>query len=184
MPDSPLPPPLLIAEPGGLTALLQRLTSEPAIAVDTESNSIFAYREQVCLIQFSTSVQDYLIDQLTLPDLQALWPVVAYPQQQKIFHASEYYLICLKRDYGFEFANVFDTMIAARTLDRPHVGLAPLLEAHFGVKLNKKYQRANWGQRPLTAEQLSYARLDTHYLLPLRDVLATELIASGRFEEA
>lgn len=181
---SSLPPPLLIAEPGGLMALIQRLAAEPVIAVDTESNSLFAYREQVCLIQFSTPAQDYLLDPLTLPDLQALAPLFANPHQQKVFHAAEYDILCLKRDYGFEFANIFDTMVAARALGRPQVGLAPILETHFGVKLNKKYQRANWGQRPLTPDQLSYARLDTHYLLPLRELLTSELVAVGRLEEA
>jgi ribonuclease D len=59
-----------------------------------------------------------------------------------------------------------------------------LLEKHFTVKMNKKYQRANWGQRPLTIEQLDYARLDTHYLLPLRDLLLPELTAAKRVGEA
>jgi len=179
-----LPPPLLIAEPDGLAALIHSLADEPALAVDTESNSLFAYREQVCLIQFSTPAQDYLLDPLRLPNLQALAPLFANPHQQKIFHAAEYDLLCLKRDYGFEFVNLFDTMIAARTLGWPHIGLAAILETHFGLKVNKKYQRADWGQRPLTPEQLNYARVDTHYLLPLRDLLSAELAAAGRLEEA
>ena len=100
---------------------------------------------------------------------EPLAPFFANPDQQKVFHAAEYDLICLRRDYHFEFTNIFDTMSAARTLGWPQVGLAAILDTHFGVTLNKKYQRADWKRRPLTPEQLDYARLDTHYLVALRD---------------
>jgi ribonuclease D len=184
MSDAPLPPPLLIAEPEGLARLVAALAAEPALGVDTESNSLFAYRERVCLIQFSTSQQDYILDPLALPDLSALGPLFANPTQQKIFHAAEYDLICLKRDYDFKFTNVFDTMVAARTLGWPRLGLGAILQERFGVTMNKRFQRANWGERPLTDELLDYARLDTRYLVALREVLAAELAAAGRAEEA
>ena len=184
MPDEVLPPPALIASPSQFAALVRELEQSPVVAVDTESNSLFAYWEQVCLIQFSIPAGDYLVDPLALPDLGALGPLFANPRQQKVFHAAEYDLICLKRDYGFEFANLFDTMVAARTLGLPQVGLGPILEARFGVKTNKKHQRANWGHRPLSAEQLDYARLDTRYLCALKDQLVAELAAAGRLEEA
>ncbi len=179
-----LPPPVFVADARGLAALVRALAGEPALAVDTESNSLFAYRERVCLIQFSTPARDYILDPLAVPNLGSLAPLFASPRQQKVFHAAEYDLLCLKRDYGFEFAEIFDTMIAARTLGWPQMGLAAILEARFGVKMNKKYQRANWGQRPLTPAQLDYARLDTHYLFALRGVLLNELAAAGRLEEA
>jgi ribonuclease D len=184
MPDLVLAPPALIASPSQLAALMRELEGAPVVAVDTESNSLFAYWEQVCLIQFSTPAGDYLLDPLALPDLGILGPVFANPRQQKIFHAAEYDVICLKRDYGFEFANIFDTMVAARTLGWPQVGLGPILETHFGVKTNKKHQRANWGHRPLSPEQLDYACQDTHYLCALKDLLVAELMAAERLEEA
>jgi ribonuclease D len=179
-----LPPPILVADAAGLASLGRALAAEEAVAVDTESNSLFAYRERVCLIQFSTPARDYIVDPLALDDLSSLAPVFANPRQQKIFHAAEYDLLCLKRDYGFACAEIFDTMMAARTLGWPQLGLAAILETRFGVKMNKKYQRANWGQRPLTPAQLDYARLDTHYLCALRDVLMAELAQSGRVDEA
>jgi ribonuclease D len=184
MTDTPLPAPVLIQDTASLASAVTALAAEPALAVDTESNSLFVYRERVCLIQFSTPRRDFILDPLRLPDLTALAPLFANPRQQKIFHAAEYDLICLKRDYGFAFANLFDTMVAARTLGWPQTGLATLLEKHFGVRLNKKHQRANWGRRPLTPEQLDYARTDTHYLFGLRDLLLAELAAAERAEEA
>ena len=184
MPETLLPPPLLVADPDALARLAADLTREPALGVDTESNSLHAYRERVCLIQFSTPAGDYVLDPLAVPDLSPLAPIFADPAQKKVFHASEYDVLCLKRDYGFQFANLFDTMVAARTLGWPQLGLGSLLETNFGVTLNKRFQRADWGQRPLTAELLDYARFDTHFLLALSDKLAGELAAAGRIEEA
>ena len=179
-----LPPPILVADEDSLGRLVRALASCPVVAVDTESNSLHAYRERVCLIQFSTPAADYIVDPIRLPDLSPLAPFFANPDQQKVFHAAEYDLICLRRDYQFEFTNIFDTMSAARTLGWPQVGLAAILDTHFGVKMNKKYQRADWKRRPLTPEQLDYARLDTHYLVALRDRQLQALTESGRWPEA
>jgi ribonuclease D len=160
------------------------LSRHHRVAVDTESNSLFAYREQVCLIQFSTPAVDYLVDPFALPDLSPIEAIFADPGIEKIFHAAEYDLICLKRDFGFRFANLFDTMVACRTLGRSAVGLAAVLEEEFGLQLDKHYQRANWGARPLPASLLAYARLDTHYLLPLRERLRPALAEQERLELA
>ena len=92
---------------------------------------------------------------------------------------------------GLEVANLFDTMIAGRILGRNEIGLGSMLEAELGVTLDKRYQRANWGQRPLPEHLIDYARLDTHYLIPLRDRLQAELeraraavAGAGRFPHA
>ena len=184
MSTSTLPPPALVADDDGLDRLVQALAPCPVVAVDTESNSLHAYRERVCLIQFSTPDADVIVDAIRLPDLSRLAPVFANPTQQKVFHAAEYDIVCLRRSYGFEFTNIFDTMSAARTLGWPKVGLAAILDTHFGVTLSKKYQRADWKRRPLTPEQLDYARLDTHYLLRLRDQQLQTLTESGHWPEA
>ena len=181
---SSLPLPILVADEDSLGRLVRALAPCPVVAIDTESNSLHAYRECVCLIQFSTPAADYIVDPIRLPDLNPLAPFFANPSQQKVFHAAEYDLICLKRDYHFEFTNIFDTMSAARTLGWSQVGLAAVLDTHFGVKLNKKYQRADWKRRPLKPEQLDYARLDTHYLVALRDRQLQALTESGYWPEA
>jgi ribonuclease D len=165
----------LIRGEADLRALAAKLRTMAAIAVDTESNSLYAYRERVCLIQFSSAEQDFLVDPLAFQDLSALGPVFGDPQIEKVFHAAEYDLLCLRRDFGFETVNLFDTMVAARILGRIEIGLGSLLNAEFGVTLEKRYQRANWGQRPLPDYLLDYARLDTHYLLALRERLGAEL---------
>src|SRR5947207_10292116 len=113
MSSSDLPPPILVADEEALGRLVAVLASHPIVAIDTESNSLHAYRERVCLIQFSTLAADYIVDPIRLPDLSPLAPFFANPRQQKVFHAAEYDLICLRRDYHFEFTNIFDTMSAA-----------------------------------------------------------------------
>jgi ribonuclease D len=164
--------------------MLAHLRSEPALAVDTESNSLYAYREQVCLIQISIPGADYLVDPLTLNDISDLGPLLADPEVLKVLHGAEYDLSVLHRDFDFVVANLFDTMWASRILGWPAHGLAALLKAHFGASLNKRYQLANWGRRPLPAAQLDYARLDTHYLLPLQAIQAQELEARARWPQA
>jgi len=179
-----LPPPRWVQTPAELSDMLDRLMSEPRVAVDTEADSLFVYHYKVCLIQFSTPDVDYLVDPLALDDLSPLGELFATPRVEKVFHAAENDILMLKRGYQFRFANLFDTMIAARILGWPRVGLAALLEDRFGIRLDKRMQRTNWGQRPLSPEQMAYARLDTRYLLPLRDLLYRELLARGRLEEA
>lgn len=176
-----LPPPIWVATNSAFEDLVKDLARQERIAVDTESNSLHAYREQVCLIQFSTPETDYLLDPFALPDLESLAPIFANPRIEKIFHAAEYDLICMRRDFGFIFANIFDTMQAERILGYDKVGLDSALEKYFGVTVNKRFQKADWGERPLARDLLEYARFDTRYLIPLRDLLKAELEAKGRW---
>jgi ribonuclease D len=161
--------------------MVSDLVQHPMLAIDTESNSLYVYQEQVCLIQISTGKTDYLVDPLILHDyLPSLGPIFANPDIEKIFHAAEYDIICLKRDFGFSFENIFDTMVAGRVLGRTGIGLSSILEEEFGIQLDKRYQRANWGERPLSPALLAYARLDTYYLIDLRQRLYAALQDSGR----
>ena len=184
-PDREVPlRPSLVASQSQLEALLGNLSSHSAIAVDTESNSLHAYRERVCLIQFSTCDGDYLLDPLADLDPSPLGRIFADPDVEKVFHAAEYDVMCLKRDFAFQFANLFDTMWAARVLGWPRVGLGDILNGTFDVQTNKHYQRYDWGKRPIDSEALTYACLDTHYLLPLRELQGGALLQRGRWQEA
>ncbi len=177
-------PPTWVSTSSGLQKLARELSSHHSIAVDTESNSLHAYREQLCLIQFSTPRNDFLVDPLEFEDLSTLAPIFSNPEMEKVFHAAEYDLICLKRSFGITVTNLFDTMQAARILGYKQVGLDSMLAEKLGIVLNKKFQKADWGERPLSEEMLNYARLDTHHLLKLRDCLQVELKNRGRWELA
>jgi ribonuclease D len=177
-----LAPPTLVADEAALRVLVGRLRDEPVIAFDTESNSFHAYRERICLLQVSSRTQDWIVD-----------PLAVHPGplgellcdgRVTVLHGADYDVRCLRREWGWRLPRLFDTMAAARRLGRTGLGLSALVEAQFGVKLSKSNQRADWGRRPLTAELLTYAALDTHYLLAIHDVLAAELEARGAAEEA
>jgi ribonuclease D len=180
---SDLAPPFVVRDGTSLQTLAENLRGIPRAGVDTESNSLHAYRERVCLIQISTANRDYLIDPLALPDLSALKDFFEDPRLEKIFHAAEYDLLCLRRDFGLRVRGLFDTHAASRSLGCKECGLNALLEREFGITLDKPMQRANWGQRPLSERMLEYARLDTHYLPGLRDRLAEQIESSGLGEE-
>ncbi len=179
-----LPQPIFVAHKHALSQLVDALSQETIIAVDTEANGLYAYREQVCLIQFSTPTNDYLVDTLALDDLSPLGDIFANPAIEKIFHAAEYDLIILHQDFGFTIQHLFDTMLAARILGWDKVGLGSIIKNQFGIFVDKKYQRANWGQRPLPAEMMRYAQVDTHFLIPLRSQMKAALLAKGRLKLA
>ncbi len=179
-----LPPYQLVETPHAWQACLENLQREPRLAIDLEANSMYAYRERVCLIQISTISQDYIIDPVKELDLDGLGVIIANPAVEKVFHAAEYDLLLLKREYGWTLNNLFDTMWAARILGYERYGLANLLELLYQVKLNKRYQKSNWCKRPLSPDQLIYAQHDTHFLFRLRDHFAAELQEANCLEEA
>jgi ribonuclease D len=174
--------PIWVDTPSGLLDCCKDLSAQSAIGVDTESNSLFAYHERTCLIQVSTSTKDYLIDPLSIEDISLLGPIFSNPAIEKIFHAVEYDLLCLKRDFHFEFASIFDTMLACRILGWKDLSLSSQLTAQFGINIDKHFQKANWGLRPLSEEQKNYAALDSRYLIPLRDRLK-EALAKANLQD-
>lgn len=155
------------------------LEKAESVAVDSESNSLYVYYEKVCLLQLSTKTDHYLIDPFPLGKLEALASFFKSSKVQKIFHAAEYDILCLKRDYGFEFNNLFDTMIAARILGKKEIGLSQLLESELNIHVDKKYQKADWGIRPLPKAMIEYAIHDTCYLIQLKSVLEEQLRQRG-----
>ena len=163
---------------------LEELTQLSQFAIDIEADGMYAYREKICLIQISTRTNDYIIDPFAPLDWKRFGELIADPTIEKVLHASEFDLILMKRQMNWDLFNLFDTMWAVRILGHEKVGLANILETFYGVKLDKQLQRTNWAERPLSAEKLSYAQADTHYLLQLRDDLYKELERKGYLEES
>lgn len=182
LPD--LPPYEWIGTAESWASCLTVLRKASRLAIDIESNSLHAYREEVCLIQISAEGHDYIIDPLAGLQLEPLGKILANRKVEKVFHACEYDMILLKRQYDWDAHHVFDTMWAARILGYAHMGLAWFLQTFYEVQQLKRFQKTDWRRRPLTADQLVYAQADTHYLLRLRDDLEGLLKEKGRFEEA
>ncbi|HET7433442.1 MAG TPA: ribonuclease D [Thermoanaerobaculia bacterium] len=163
---------------------LARVATLPVIAVDTEADSLHSYFDKVCLIQITAGQEDLIVDPLTKIDLARFGAILADEKVLKIFHGGDYDLRIMNRDFGFVVRNLIDTSICAQLLGYPAFGLAALLERHFGVKLNKTHQRADWSMRPLPPDMLDYAALDTRYLEPLAAKLREELEALERWDWA
>lgn len=177
MPDIPI-----LTESDQLQAFAERLARQPIVAVDLEADSMHHYQEQVCLLQVTAGGETLLIDPLRLPDLEPLRAVLANPRQRKLFHAADYDLRCLRRDFGLEVDGLFDTMVASQFCGEEKFGLADLLGKYFGVELDKKFQRADWTTRPLPEGMIHYAAEDTRHLEQLAELLEAKLVALGRLE--
>lgn len=173
--------PILTSSPE-IEALAAALGREQAIAVDLEADSMHSYKEKVCLLQFSTPESTWLVDPLAGPDLSPLKPILADPAIRKIFHAADYDIRCLHRDFGIEIRGLFDTMIGAQFLGEEKIGLADVLLKYFGVGLDKQYQRADWSLRPLTEGMVRYAAEDTRHLHRLAELWEERLREKGRLE--
>lgn len=172
-------PPILTtgAEVEQLARDLQALS---VFAVDLEADSMHSFQEKVCLLQFTYGEKTVLLDPLAVPDLSPLRPVLADPSIRKIFHAADYDIRCLFRDFEIEINGLFDTMIACQLLGEERVGLADILAKYFEVTLDKKYQRADWSKRPLPPEMCHYAAEDTRHLHQLAAILEAQLVEKDR----
>jgi ribonuclease D len=170
----------LIETAADLAALVDRLRGEPLVAMDTEAASFHRFRDRVYLLQISSRRETAVVDPLATGTLDPVGELLADPAIEIIFHDADYDLRLLDREYGFRAETLFDTRIAAQLLNEPGIGLAALLEKYQGVRLDKRFQRADWSARPLSADMLAYAASDTRYLPELRDILARQLEARGR----
>ncbi len=151
------------------------LMHENRVAVDLEADSMFHFREKVCLLQIATENHSFVIDPLKMDNLDPLKPFFSDTAIQKIFHGADFDVRSLHRDFGIEIHNLFDTELASRFTGVQESGLGAVLRDRFGIQLDKRYQRKNWSQRPLPEGMLEYAASDVIYLLELADILSTEL---------
>lgn len=164
-----------------LARLADALSSEPAIALDTESDSLHHHRAKVCLVQLGAADgRGWLVDPLALPDLAPIGPLLADPRVVKVLHGADYDVTTVKRDFGLAITPLFDTMIAARFLGRSEVGLQAVLRDEFGVAVSKDSQKDDWSRRPLEPRQEAYALADVEHLVELHARYRRRLEEMGR----
>jgi ribonuclease D len=178
--------PAFVDRPEQAARDLAAIASVREIALDTEGASFHRYVDRIYLLQLSTRDRSLILDPLAV-DAATLAPLGALlesPTVETVLHDADYDLRLLHQDYGWHVRNIFDTRVAAQLLGLKAFGLAALLERYFGLKLDKKHQRADWSMRPLTADMLDYAAQDTMNLLELRDFIRDELAQKGRLEWA
>ena len=167
-----------------VSRFLDSIADARELALDTEGASFHRFVDRIYLIQVSTRREHAIIDPLRIGAPAALGALLENPDVEVVFHDADYDLRLLHQDYGWRVTNMFDTRIAAQLLGVNAFGLAAMLERSFGVKLDKKHQRADWSMRPLTPGMLDYAAQDTLHLLGLRDELESELEKKGRLSWA
>lgn len=174
----------MIQTQDALDQLVDRLLTEPVVAIDCEMDSMYAYATNLCVVQLGWPDGEALLDGLAGLDHSVLERLFADPSMVKVFHGGENDIGLLRDRWSLDFANIFDTMAASQVLGHDGYGLAAVLERHFEVHISKRFQKADWRVRPLPDDQAEYARLDVRYLIPLRERLSAELEQLGRVDEA
>ncbi|MEP7066965.1 MAG: HRDC domain-containing protein [Gemmatimonadota bacterium] len=176
--------PLYIDTQAAADRFLSAVEQSTTVAVDTEGASFHRFVDRIYLLQMSTRDTTAVLDPLAIGKPAVLGRILESDTIEKVFHDADYDLRLLHQDYGWNTRRLFDTRVAAQLLGIRAFGLAALLERSFGLKLDKKHQRADWSMRPLPKDMLDYASQDTMYLLELRDRLAGELESAGRWSWA
>lgn len=166
--------------PSGLEVILKALRGADAIAVDLEADSMFHFKEKVCLIQIASLDHLFIVDPIRVKDLSILKPLFGNHRIKKVFHGSDYDVRSLFRDFDIVIHNLFDTELASRFLGFQQSGLDAMLQTFFNVKLEKKYQKKDWSIRPLPEAMITYAAKDVHHLLPLAKLLKKDLSEKKR----
>jgi ribonuclease D len=176
--------PVYLDTPSAVDAFLKTIANARILALDTEGASFHRFIDRIYLLQLSTREQTAIIDPIPIGTPTLLGDLLEDRDVEVVFHDADYDLRLLQQDYRWHVRNIFDTRVAAQLLGLRAFGLAALLEHYFGVKLDKKHQRADWSMRPLPQGMLDYAAQDTIHLLELRDRLKHDLEYAGRWDWA
>lgn len=178
----------MVTDAHGLSVLVERLSREQCIVVDTESNSFHRFPDRVCLVQIAAGSRAWVVDplEMTTEDVTPLGELMANPNVEKAMHAASNDVRVLDKEWSFRVANVFDTSIAAQFCGMRRVGLDSVLRDALGVAIvkSKSLQRADWTVRPLSDEALQYAVDDVLHLHDLRNELERRLEELGRIDWA
>jgi ribonuclease D len=175
-------PPLTDTPPGLVDASRALAAAGGPVAIDAERASGYRYSSRAYLIQLRREgAGTFLVDPIGFDSLDPLQEALAGTEW--ILHAATQDLACLA-EVGLVPSTLFDTELAGRLLGYPRVGLATLVETLLGYSMKKEHSAADWSTRPLPGPWLEYAALDVEVLLELREVLAAELVATGKDEWA
>lgn len=184
-------------DPGGLdsSAVLAEVAEQAQrsgrLALDTEFMGEGRYRTLLCLVQLAVpdhtaGLRIELIDPLQESlDGAPLVRALADPEVELVVHSGRQDIALLRRRFQTPIRNIFDTQVAAGFAGMAaQTSYETLLAELLGVRLAKSASFTRWDARPLSPEQLAYAREDVVHLLELADELRRRLAARGRLEWA
>ncbi len=169
-----------VERPQDADALVDALERTQRLALDCEAAGFHRYSDRLCLLQVTALGSTWTIDPLAFDPADLLREPLEREDLPVLMHGADFDLRLLSRDLGIRIRGLIDTQVYAALLGEEGLGLASLLESRLGVTLSKKYQRADWADRPLTAGMLEYAASDTMYLEKLFDILSAEVADLGR----
>lgn len=167
--------------------LAERARDEGRLGIDTEFMPEGRYRPLLCLVQVVVGEEIAVLDPIGGPafDPAPLAEVLADPGIEVVLHAGRQDVALLRRQWGTDVTNVFDTQVAAGFAGfSAQAGYLGLLHDVLRIRLAKSASFTRWEVRPLTDEQLRYAREDVEHLLPLADEIQRRLRDRGRLEWA
>ncbi len=159
----------------GARDLSDALRSAESFALDCEAAGFHRYSDRLCLVQVTVDDDTWVVDPLAFDIAPIFREALENPRQTVVMHGADFDLRLLRRDLGIRLRGLMDTQVQAALIGEEGLGLAALLEKRMGVRLSKKYQRADWADRPLTEDMLSYAASDTRYLRALTRSLADDV---------
>ncbi len=179
-------------QPSALAQLARGARTAGKLALDTEFMGEGRYRTLLCLIQLAIpdgpdgseriEIVDPLAEELDGTPLAA---VLRDPAVQVVVHAGRQDIALVRRRFGTDVRNVFDTQLAAGFAGMgAQSSYESLLGEMLGIRLAKSASFTRWDSRPLSPEQLAYAREDVVHLLELAAELERRLDALGRLQWA
>jgi ribonuclease D len=172
-------------------AFAERVRATGRLGIDTEFMGEGRYRSLLCVVQIAVELPDGTIQVEVLDALENTWDpaplasLLADPDVEVIFHAGRQDVALLRRTWQTDICNIFDTQVAAGFTGRgAQLGYEPLIGDVLGIRLKKSASFTRWDKRPLTAEQVEYAREDVLQIIQLADALQQELDKLDRLEWA
>ncbi|HSK37846.1 MAG TPA: ribonuclease D, partial [Actinomycetota bacterium] len=184
---------LSLAPRADLGGLAKAARAAGRLGIDTEFMSEGRYRALLCLVGVVVDGPDgdggprvELVDPLDERlDPGPLAEVLADPEVEVVVHAGRQDVALLRRVWQTEVRGIFDTQVAAGFAGfGAQTGYGSLLNDVLGLRLAKSASFTRWDDRPLSPEQLAYARDDVAHLLRLADALQERLAATGRLQWA
>src|SRR5919197_1717711 len=161
--------------------LAQAAREHGRLGLDTEFMPEGRYRPLLCLVQVAVGGEVAILDPYDGFDPAPLAAVLADPAVEIIVHARRQDVAILRREWKTTFANVFDTQVAAGFAGfSAQAGYNGLLHDVLRIRLPKTASFTRWDARPLTEEQLAYARGDVEHLMALADDIQARLVERGR----
>ena len=148
--------------------ILEELSLEKIIGIDTEFDWRNTYYPKLSLLQISTNKKIFLIDCLRLNSLSRLKSILEDKDIVKVFHAVRSDITVLFCSANLKAFNCFDIQVAEKFLSKGDLkSYAKIVLKYLSLKIDKSETNSNWLKRPFTKSQINYAANDVRFLIKI-----------------